>query len=150
MSRRRRFLFSGGAGEGFASPTAPTINVTPGVTDGGIVIDVQALPASWGDDVVPGDAGGDPGTLEWWNVVDGWQLLDSSPSTGTTNKTVNEALWDTTADIRVRGVSAQGRSGAMAFDTVLVPGNLSILDNVVSDGVQVQSDGVDVVTFVDV
>lgn len=149
-SRRRQLLRLGafGAGLGFARPSAPTFTVVAGVEDGELVIDITALPASWGDLTIPGDGLGELGYIQWWNAVDGWQTLVDPADTGEVTVSVYPSLWGTEQTIRVRGVSDAGRIGTAAIDTVTPPGAAQQLAFVVSSGVQVTSTGNIVVAFI--
>jgi hypothetical protein len=90
--------------------------LTAGPLDGQITITVPAgQPTSWGD--------GTAGTLQWWNASDGWKAL-TSPLT----VILPLALHGTTAEIRVRGVSAKGIEGAETAKTVAVKKTVGVTE----------------------
>lgn len=123
-------------------PTAPTFTATAGAADGEIIINVTALPTSWGDATTPGDNAATADELQVWDSVSGWRLFDATPSTGATSIFVNEALYGTSATFRLRGISNVGRVGAYSSQVVPdVPGDVTYLANVVDAGVPVYDGG---------
>lgn len=123
--------------EGFARPSAPAFTVATGAGAGEYVLTVTNLPISWGDLSAPGDGLGEAGILEWWNAVDGWQVLADPAAAGGTTVTLDQVLWGA-AEIMVRGVSAAGRAGTPATVSEQA---------VTADGAPVTADGVPVTVF---
>lgn len=128
-----------------ARPSAPSFSVASGMNDGEIDLTVLALPSSWGDLAVAGDGLGLPGWLEWRNEVTGWAVQIAPTPLGTPIiLDLPAELWSSTATISLRGVSAAGRAGSVATQTVVVPGALQTLDSLVmpdTSPVEYLSDG---------
>lgn len=109
------------AGGTLALPSAPTVSAAPGDDDGEVTLTVSALPASWGDLILPGDEEGEAGILQWWNGEDGWQELANPAATGAFDVSLPAMFWSETTTLRVRGVSAAGRNGIAVSVRVAVP-----------------------------
>jgi hypothetical protein len=120
--------FVGGAS--LAGPVAPTATIAAGAADGEVVFDVTTLTATYGDAVDAGDGNGTVGTLEWNNILDGWQTLIDPEATGEVSAFVGQLLWGREGTIDLRRRNAEGIPGASISQAVTFAGDLHALEDV--------------------
>ena len=122
------YIGRGSASDGPRAPTAPAFTAANAADPGYLTLTVTSLPSNWGDLSVRNDGFGTPGSIVWWNEVDGWQQLVAPPATGARDVQIPiELQGGEPFFVKVAGLSAAGRRGSASAVRIeeFAPGGIS-------------------------